>query len=77
MSMGQARALLLCGDCVTVRLCRFMNALPSTSKEDIVEMDMKNIDHFASEVIKLADMRLAGMAANMSDGMVVCIKGMG
>ena len=27
--------------------------------EDIVEMDMKNIDHFASEVIKLADMQLA------------------
>ena len=26
-------------------------------QEDIVEMDMKNIEHFASEVIKLADMR--------------------
>lgn len=32
-------------------------ALKMSMGQDIVEMDMKNIDHFASEVIKLAEMR--------------------
>jgi len=32
-------------------------ALKMSMGQDIVEMDMKNIDHFANEVIKLADMR--------------------
>ena len=37
-----------------------MNFAPKMfdSCQDIVEMDMKNIEHFASEVIKLADMPL-------------------
>ena len=37
-----------------------MNLAPQMfdSCQDIVEMDMKNIEHFASEVIKLADMPL-------------------
>ncbi|OLP93084.1 Nucleolar protein 56 [Symbiodinium microadriaticum] len=34
-----------------------LKALKMSMGQDIVEMDMKNIDHFASEVIKLADMR--------------------
>lgn len=32
-------------------------AMKMSMGQDIVEMDMKNIDHFASEVIKLAEMR--------------------
>lgn len=32
-------------------------AMKMSMGQDIVEMDMKNIDHFASEVIKLANMR--------------------
>lgn len=34
-----------------------LKALKMSMGQDIVEMDMKNIEHFASEVIKLADMR--------------------
>merc|ERR1712107_31267 len=34
-----------------------MKAMKSSMGQDIVEMDMSNIDHFASEVIKLAQMR--------------------
>ncbi|CAJ1404843.1 unnamed protein product [Effrenium voratum] len=34
-----------------------LKAMKMSMGQDIVEMDMKNIDHFASEVIKLADMR--------------------
>ena len=38
------------------------------SCQDIVEMDMKNIEHFASEVIKLADMppRCTGLRAKQN-----------
>merc|ERR1712203_129450 len=34
-----------------------MGAMKMSMGQDIVEMDMQNIDHFASEVIKLAAMR--------------------
>mmetsp|Transcript_63779 Transcript_63779/g.152081 ORF Transcript_63779/g.152081 Transcript_63779/m.152081 type:complete len:494 (+) Transcript_63779:35-1516(+) len=34
-----------------------LKAMKSSMGQDIVEMDMKNIDHFAGEVIKLADMK--------------------
>merc|ERR1712107_695576 len=34
-----------------------MKAMKSSMGQDIVEMDMSNIDHFASEVIKLAEYR--------------------
>eukprot|EP00931_Biecheleriopsis_adriatica_P108150 TRINITY_DN8248_c0_g2_i1.p1 TRINITY_DN8248_c0_g2~~TRINITY_DN8248_c0_g2_i1.p1 ORF type:complete len:506 (-),score=161.95 TRINITY_DN8248_c0_g2_i1:65-1534(-) len=34
-----------------------MKAMRTSMGQDIVEMDMKNIDHFAKEVIKLAEMR--------------------
>mmetsp|Transcript_96170 Transcript_96170/g.271911 ORF Transcript_96170/g.271911 Transcript_96170/m.271911 type:complete len:512 (-) Transcript_96170:2-1537(-) len=34
-----------------------MKAMSFSMGQDIVEMDMQNIDHFATEVIKLADMR--------------------
>lgn len=37
--------------------------------QDIVEMDMKNIEHFASEVIKLADMCLGRVWQAQGRGM--------
>eukprot|EP00435_Cladocopium_sp_Y103_P062172 s78_g23.t1 len=39
------------------RKCGRLVILDVKKQVDIVEMDMKNIEHFASEVIKLADMR--------------------